>query len=164
MYKFSVCFIRLESLLYQINPFIRYTGSTIGQSSIQHTTLNQLNITKQIFLNTYIIYIYIYIYIHIYIHIYIDIYRYIQIDIYIDIYIYRYILKHNQNAHNDGNRAQLWKRLLETLFIAIKCTGFTTVVIQVNTKVCSITSESTQSSSTCVSSLKDSSVLLTTEW
>ena len=27
--------------------------NTIGQPSIQHTTLNQLNITKQIFLNMY---------------------------------------------------------------------------------------------------------------
>ena len=28
-------------------------GNTVGQSSIQHATLNQLNITKQIFLNIY---------------------------------------------------------------------------------------------------------------
>ena len=35
---------------------------------------------------------------------------------------------------------------------------------EVNTKVCSVTSEPTQSSSRRVSSLKDSSVLLTTEW
>ena len=40
----------LENLVYQNNPFIVYT---IGQSSIQHATLNQLNITKQIFLNIY---------------------------------------------------------------------------------------------------------------
>ena len=50
VYKFNVCFIRLENLVYQNNPFIIYTT---GQSSIQHTTLNQLNITKQIFLNRY---------------------------------------------------------------------------------------------------------------
>ena len=42
--------MRLENLVYQNNPFIVYT---IGQSSIQHATLNQLNITKQIFLNIY---------------------------------------------------------------------------------------------------------------
>ena len=41
-------FVSLENLVYQNNPFI-----TIGQSSIQHTKLNQLNITKQIFLNIY---------------------------------------------------------------------------------------------------------------
>ena len=35
---------------YQNNPFIT---CTIVQSSIQHSTLNQLNITKQIFLNIY---------------------------------------------------------------------------------------------------------------
>ena len=46
VYKFNVCFIRLENLINQNNPFIIYT---IGQSSIQQTTLNQLNITKQIF-------------------------------------------------------------------------------------------------------------------
>ena len=68
VYKF-ICFIRLENLVYQNNPFIIYT---IEQSSIQHTTHNQLNITKQIFLN-----IYIYIYIHIYIYIYIYMYVYI---------------------------------------------------------------------------------------
>ena len=35
-----------------------------------------------------------------------------------------YIAKCKQNAHNDGNRAQPLKRLLETLFLAIKmCTG-----------------------------------------
>ena len=48
VYKFNVCFMGLESLVYQNNPFIVYTT---GQSSIQHATLNQLNITKQIFLN-----------------------------------------------------------------------------------------------------------------
>ena len=56
------------------------------------------------------------------------------------IYIYRfsgkymysiiYISEHKQNSHNDGNRAQPLKRLLETLFLAIKkCIGFTTDVI-----------------------------------
>ena len=48
--KFNVCFIRLENLVYQNNPFIIYT---IGQSSMHHITLNQLNITKQIFLHIY---------------------------------------------------------------------------------------------------------------
>ena len=48
--KLGLHFIRLENLVYQNNPFIVYT---IGQSSTQHTTLNQLNITKQIFLNIY---------------------------------------------------------------------------------------------------------------
>ena len=42
--------MRLENLVYQNNPFII---NTIGQSSIQHTTLNRLNITNQIFLNIY---------------------------------------------------------------------------------------------------------------
>ena len=47
----------------------------------------------------------------------------------------KYISEHKQNAHNDGNRAQPLKRLFETLFLAIKkCTGFTTDVIQWNTK------------------------------
>ena len=50
VYKFNVYFIRLENLVYLNNPFIIYI---IGQSSIQHTTFNQLNITKQIILNTY---------------------------------------------------------------------------------------------------------------
>ena len=48
VYKFNVCFIRLENLVCQNNPFIIYT---IGQLSIQRTTFNQPNITKQIFLN-----------------------------------------------------------------------------------------------------------------
>ena len=40
------------------------------------------------------------------------------------------ISEHNQNAHNNGNRAQPLKRLLKTLFLArMKCTGFTTDVI-----------------------------------
>ena len=50
VYKFNVCFIRLENLVYQSNPFIIYT---IGQSSIQGPTQSQLNITKQVFLNVY---------------------------------------------------------------------------------------------------------------
>ena len=50
VYKVNVCFIRLENLVYQDNLFIIYT---VGQSSIQHTTLCQLNIEKQIFLNVY---------------------------------------------------------------------------------------------------------------
>ena len=76
-----------------------------------------------------------------------------------------YISEHKQNAHNDRNRAQPLKRLLKTLFLAIKeCTGFTTDVIWMNTKVCSATSKPTQSSSRCISSLKDSSVLQTTGW
>ena len=38
--------------------------------------------------------------------------------------------EHKQNAHNDANRAQPLKRLLETLFLVIKkCTGFITDVI-----------------------------------
>ena len=47
VHKFNVCFIRLENPVYLNNPFIIHT---IEQSSIQHTTLNQLNITKHIFL------------------------------------------------------------------------------------------------------------------
>ena len=55
---------------------------------------------------------------------------YIYIYIYIYIYTHTYILEYNQNAHNDGSRAQPLKRFLETLFLAIKkCTGFTTNVI-----------------------------------
>ena len=58
-----------------------------------------------------------------------------------------------------------FKWLLETLLLAIKmCTGFTTDIIEVNTIVCSVTSEPTQRSSRRVSSFKDSLVLLTTEW
>ena len=50
--------------------------------------------------------------------------------IYIYIYICTYISEHTQNAHNDGNRVQPLKRLLETLFLAIKkCTDFNTDVI-----------------------------------
>ena len=61
--------------------------------------------------------------------------------------IYIYI---KQNAHNDGNRAQP----LKTLLLAVKkCTGFTAEVIWVNTKVCSVASEPTQSSSRHVSFL-----------
>ena len=55
------------------------------------------------------------------------------------VYIYVYMSEHKQNEHNDGNRAQPLKRLLKTLFLAIKkSTGFTTDVIWVNTKVCSV--------------------------
>ena len=43
----------LENLAHQNNPFIIIYSSTIGQSSIQHTAINQLSITKQIFLNIY---------------------------------------------------------------------------------------------------------------
>ena len=58
-----------------------------------------------------------------------------------------------------------FKRLLETQFLAINnSTGFNTDVIWMNTKKCSVTSEPTQNSSRRVSSLKNSSVLLTTEW
>ena len=50
VYKVNASFIRLENLIYQNNPFII---CTIDQSSIQHLTLNRLNITKPIFLNVY---------------------------------------------------------------------------------------------------------------
>ena len=50
VYRFNVCFIRLEKLVYKNNLVIIYTT---WQSSIQYTTLNQLNITKQTFLNIY---------------------------------------------------------------------------------------------------------------
>ena len=47
------------------------------------------------------------------------------------------------------------------LHLAIKmCTGFTTDVVWVNTKVYSVTNEPTQSSSGAVSSFTDSSALL----
>ena len=96
-------------------------------------------------------------------------YLYITVTYCIYIYIYPhthiFISKHKQNAHNDGNRAQPLKWLLKTLFVAInKCTGFTTDVIWVRTKVCSVISEPTQSSSRRTLPLKDSSVLLTAEW
>ena len=42
--------MRLEDQIYQNNPSITYA---MGQTSIQRITLNQLNITKQIFLNIY---------------------------------------------------------------------------------------------------------------
>ena len=48
VYKFIVWFIRLENLVYQNNPFI-----CCRATSIQHATLNQVNITKRIFLNMY---------------------------------------------------------------------------------------------------------------
>ena len=77
----------------------------------------------------------------------------------------RYVKEHKQNANNDWNRAQSLKRLLKTMFLAIKkCTGCTTDVIWVNTKVWSVTSEPTQSSSRPVLSFMDLLVLLTTEW
>ena len=45
-------------------------------------------------------------------------------------YIYVYILEHKHTAQNKGNRVRSLKRLLETLFLAMKkCTGFTTNVI-----------------------------------
>ena len=50
VYNVNASFIRLENLIYQNNPFII---CTIDQSSIQHLTLNRLNITKPIFLNMY---------------------------------------------------------------------------------------------------------------
>ena len=43
----------IENLVYQNNRFIIIYSNTIGKSSIQHTTLNQLSITKQTFLNIY---------------------------------------------------------------------------------------------------------------
>ena len=53
-----------------------------------------------------------------------------------------------------------FKQLSETPFLIIKmCTGFSTDVIWVNTKFCSVTSEPTHSSSRCVSSFKDSLAL-----
>ena len=43
------------------------------------------------------------------------------------VYMTLTLKKNKQNAHNDGNRAQPLKQLLETLFLAIKkCTSFTT--------------------------------------
>ena len=49
IYKFNVYFIGLENMVYQNDAdYIQQR-----HSSIQHTTFNQLNITKQIFLNTY---------------------------------------------------------------------------------------------------------------
>ena len=79
--------------------------------------------------------------------------------IYTYIGIYIYISEHKKNAHNDGNEAL--SLILETLLLAIEmCTGFTTYVNWVNTKVYSVTSEPTQSSSRRVSSFKDSSALL----
>ena len=58
----------------------------------------------------------------VFVNIYIYIYNIYNIYMY---YIYIYISEYKQNAHNNGNRAQPLKRLLETLFLAIKkCTGF----------------------------------------
>ena len=57
-------------------------------------------------------------------------------------------------------QSSAFKQYLETLLVAIKmCTGFTTDVIWANTKEGSVTSDSNQSSSRRVSSLRDSSVL-----
>ena len=57
--------------------------------------------------------------------------------------------------------AYIYKWHLETLLLAMKmCTGFTTDVVWVNTKMYGVTSEPTQSSSRGVSSFKDSSALL----
>ena len=59
------------------------------------------------------------------------------------------ISEHKQNVHNDGNRAQPLKRLLETLFLdRKKCTWLHHRCYIVEYKVCSFTSEPTQSSST----------------
>ena len=72
--------------------------------------------------------------------------------IYTYIGIYIYISEHKKNAHNDGNEAL--SLILETLLLAIEmCTGFTTDVIWVNTKMYSFTSEPTQSSGRRVSSI-----------
>ena len=58
-------------------------------------------------------------------------------------------------------QSSAFKRPLETPLLAIKmCTGFTTDVIWVNTKVYSATSKPTQTSSRRLSSFKDSSALL----
>ena len=58
------------------------------------------------------------------------IYIYVYITEYVNIYMRLYISEHKQNADNDGNRAQPLKRLLETLFLAIKKgIGFTTDVM-----------------------------------
>ena len=75
------------------------------------------------------------------------------------------ISEHKQNAHNDVNRAQSLKRLFETLFLAIKkCTWLHHRCYVVEHKMCCVTREPTQNSSRRVLSLKDSSVLLPTEW
>ena len=47
--KSEVWFIKLENLVYQNNPFIIICSHTMGHLSIQHTKLNQVIITKQIF-------------------------------------------------------------------------------------------------------------------
>ena len=66
----------------------------------------------------------------------------------------------------DGNRAQPLKRLFKNSTPRHKEVHWriTTDVIWVKSKVCSVTSEPTQSSSKRVSSLQDSSVLLSSEW
>ena len=48
--KFNVCFIRLENVVYQNNPFIIIQYRPIINTA---WTLNQLNIKKQVFLNIY---------------------------------------------------------------------------------------------------------------
>ena len=67
---------------------------------------------------------------------------------------------HVETSSKNGN-SSAFKLLLETLLLALRvCTGFTTDVIWVNTKVYGVTGELTQSSSRRVSSFNDSSALL----
>ena len=126
---------------------------------------------------------YICIYVSIYMHVYdanecigiyridrqIDRYTDRQIDrqtyIYIYIYIYYiyilYISEHKKNGQICLQEKSVFKQFFETLLRAMKMsTGFTTDIIWVDTKVYSVTSEPTQSSSKRVSSFKDSSALL----
>ena len=76
-------------------------------------------------------------------------------------FIYIYIYTRTQAKYTEQwKQSSAFKQLLETLFLTIKkCTGFTIDVIWVNTKMCSVTSIPTQSSSRHISSLKDSFVL-----
>ena len=58
-----------------------------------------------------------------------------------------YIGIDTKNAHNDGNRAPFKLPLAARLLVIKMCTGVSKEVILANTKVHSVTSETTQSSS-----------------
>ena len=84
---------------------------------------------------------------------------------YIYIYIYNIYIRTEAHCTKQGKQSSVFKMAFrnsvpcheEVHWLHHKC-------YIVEHKVCSVTSEPTQSSSRCVSSLKNPSVLLTTEW
>ena len=96
----------------------------------------------------YVYYVYIYVYVYMYIY-------------YVFIYIYIYISEHNQNAQNDGNRAQPLNSFHSH---SVPRHGdvhwFHHGCYMDEHNLCGLTSEPSQSSSRRHMSFKDSSALL----